>query len=119
MDQATWRQVGPVLLSILIIIVVAIVRSYSRTLAAITATMPVVVPLSLWIVWSSSRGDRATVQQYTGVLLSGIGGTVAFIVTLWLAARAGWRLGPMLGVGYLVWAVVVAGLMLAWRMLGG
>jgi hypothetical protein len=118
MDQTVWRQVGPVLISILVIILVAVLRAYSRTLAGITATMPIVIPLSLWIVWSSTGGDRGTVQQYTGVLLSGILGTVGFIVTLWLTARAGWRLPPMLAVSYLVWAATV-GLMLALRRLVG
>ena len=118
MSQDVWRQVGPVLFSIVVIIAVAVIRAYSRTLAGITATMPIIIPLSLWIVWSSTGGDRATVRQFTGVLLSGMVGTVGFIVTLWLTARAGWRLAPMLGVSYLVWAAIV-GLMLALRRLMG
>ncbi len=56
-----WQQVVPVVASILTIIVIAVVRVYSKTLAAITATMPVTIPLALWIVYSGSSGDRTTV----------------------------------------------------------
>ena len=37
----------------------------------------------------------------------GILATVAFLVTAWLAARAGWKLVPTLGAGYLTWGVCV------------
>jgi hypothetical protein len=103
----TWRQAGPVLLSMLVIVVVAIVRDHSRTAAAITATMPITIPLSLWIIYSGSRGEAAAVRQFTDTLPAGILGTVAFIAAVWLGARAGWRLLPMLGAGYAAWAVVL------------
>jgi hypothetical protein len=119
MPQDTWRQIGPVLLSILVILVVAVLRTYSRTVAAITATMPVIIPLSLWIIWSSTGGDRATVQQYTGTLLAGILGTLGFILALWLTARAGWRLPSMLAVSYLVWAATVGLILAVRRLMGG
>ena len=59
------RQILPVIVSILIIIAVAILRNYSKTLAAIFATMPINIPLSLWIIYRNrtplqifSRGSR-------------------------------------------------------------
>ena len=42
--------------------------------------------------------------------------TVIFILVVALAARAGWRLAPMLAAGYLVWGVCL-GLTLAVRRL--
>ena len=61
----TWRQVVPVLISIVILIVIAIVRASSKTLAAIISTMPVTIVLSLWIVYAAEGGDQASVVNYT------------------------------------------------------
>ena len=97
------RDVGPVIVSILIIIAVAIVRSYSRTAAAILATMPINVPLAMWVVYSGVGGDRTIMAQFTQSMLIAIIPTVIFILAVALAARAGWSLVPMLSAGYLVW----------------
>ncbi|MEJ5200076.1 MAG: hypothetical protein WHX53_14240 [Anaerolineae bacterium] len=100
----TWRSVGPVIVSILIIIAVAVVRAHSRTAAAVLATMPINVPLALWVVYAGAGGDRAIMEQFTRAMLIAIGPTVLFILVVWLAARAGWRLVPMLAAGYAAWA---------------
>jgi hypothetical protein len=34
--------------------------------------------------------------------------TIGFVVTVWLAARAGMKLAPMLLVGYGVWGIILA-----------
>ncbi len=99
----TWRNLGPVIISIMIIIAVAVVRAHSRTAAAVLATMPINVPLALWVVYSGAGGDRAIMTQFTHSMLLAIGPTVVFILVVWLAARAGWRLAPMLAVGYTAW----------------
>jgi len=99
-----WRDVGPVIVSTLIIITVAIVRAHSRTAAAVLATMPINVPLAMWVVYAGAGGDRATMTQFTQSMLVAIGPTVIFILVVWLAARAGWGLVPMLAVGYVAWA---------------
>ena len=107
-----WRDVGPVIVSILIIIAVAIVRSYSRTAAAMLATMPINVPLAMWVVYSGAGGDRTIMAQFTQSMLIAIGPTVIFILVVWLAARAGWRLAPMLAAGYLVWGICLGAALL-------
>ena len=117
MNQDTLRQVGPVILSILVIIAVAVVRNYSRTLAAVTATMPVSIPLSLWIIYSGYDGDRQQVQQYTDALPMGLLSTLAFTVAVWLTARAGWKLWPMIGAGYGAWGVSLGIMLLIRRIL--
>ncbi len=99
-----WRNVGPVVVSILIIIAVAILRAHSRTAAAVLATMPINVPLALWVVYAGAGGDRTVMAQFTQSMLIAIGPTVLFILVVWLAARAGWRLVPMLAVGYCAWS---------------
>ncbi|OQA40788.1 MAG: hypothetical protein BWY52_02777 [Chloroflexi bacterium ADurb.Bin325] len=108
MQTDTWRQVAPVLVSMLIILAVALLRNHSRVLAGILGTMPINVALSLWIVYSGARGERSNIQQYTDTLPYGILGTVAFILAVWLAARAGWKLLPMLAIGYVAWGATLA-----------
>jgi hypothetical protein len=115
MNQDTLRQVGPVVLSILVIIAVAVIRNYSRTLAAVTATMPIAIPLSLWIIYSGFDGDRKQVQEYTDALPIGILSTLAFTVAVWFASRAGWKLWPMIGAGYAAWGVSLGVMLLVRR----
>ena len=67
MNQDTWRQIGPVLLSVL------------------------TIPLSLWIIYTGAKGDRATVSQFASALPLGIVGTVAFTAAVRLAVRADHR----------------------------
>jgi hypothetical protein len=98
-----WRQIAPVGISVLIIILVAVVRAYSKTLAAITATMPITVPLALWIVYVAEGGDQAAILHFTESLFIGVVATATCVVAMWLAAQAGWGLVPIIIVGYLAW----------------
>jgi hypothetical protein len=103
-----WNKFLPVVISILVIILVAVLEKYSKLFAAVTATMPLNIPLALWIVYASTRGDQAAVQEFTSSLLMGIIPTLAFLITIWLAARSGMKLGPILVVGYAMWGTVLA-----------
>ena len=100
------RQLLPVVISILIIIAVAVLRNYSKTLAAIFATMPINIPLSLWIIYSADSSQPA-MASYSFSLVIGLIPTVVFIIVAWLAFRAGWTLLPTLGIGYAVWGVLL------------
>jgi hypothetical protein len=99
----------PVVLSILIIILVAILERHSRWIAAITATMPLGAPLALWIVYASSQGETSTVTDFSFNMFLGVLPTLGFLIVAWIAARAGWRLGPIIISGYAAWG---AGLLL-------
>jgi len=99
------QDVVPVILSVVVIILVAILEKQSKLFAAITATMPLGVPLALWIVYSANAGDKQVVSQFSLSLLLSLLPTLAFVVTIWFAARAGMKLVPMLLSGYGVWAV--------------
>ena len=50
------QDILPVLVSIAVIVLVAVVEKQSKLIAAITATMPMTAPLALWIVYSSADG---------------------------------------------------------------
>jgi hypothetical protein len=99
------QRVIPVILSIVVIILVAILEKQSKLFAALTATMPLTAPLALWIVYSSNAGDKTAVSQFSLSLILGILPTMAFLITVWLAARAGTKLVPMILTGYAVWAI--------------
>jgi hypothetical protein len=105
--NVNWQEIGPVVISILIIIVIAVVRAYSKTLAAITATMPINIMLALWIIFAAEGGERTTMVRFTGAMVVGVGATLACVVGMWLASRAGWRLVPTIGAGYLAWGVTL------------
>jgi hypothetical protein len=102
-----WQEIFPVIVSVIIIVLVAILQRQSRALAAILVTMPIISPLSVWIIYSGARGERQVVSQYTQGMVVGIIPTLFFIVTLWLASRAGMKLVPMLAVSYGIWVVVL------------
>jgi hypothetical protein len=97
----TTRQILPVAISVLVIVSIAVLRAHSKTMAAITTTMPLKIPLAVWIIYSVE--GSAPIPSFTGSLLIGLGATVIFTVVLWLAARAGLGIIPMLGVAYLAW----------------
>jgi hypothetical protein len=112
-------RVLPVVVSILIIIAVAVLREYSKTFAAIAATMPINVPLALWIAFSAGDTDQSARIQFAEGLLIGIMPTVLFLVVAWLAVRAGWSLGPTIAAGYAVWGMSLLALIGLQRVLGG
>jgi hypothetical protein len=102
------QDILPVVLSIVVIVLVAVLEKQSKLFAALTATMPLAAPLALWIVYSSNAGDRTTVAQFSLSLLLGLFPTLAFLVAVWLAARAGMKLMPMMLTGYGVWVLGAA-----------
>jgi hypothetical protein len=112
------QNVLPVLISIVVIILVAVLERHSKLVAAITATMPLSAPLALWIVYASAGGDRATMAQFSRGLLIGLIPTIGFMVAVWLTARAGLKLAPMMLVGYGVWGIVLVVVVVMRRSLG-
>ena len=109
-----WSRVLPVVFSIGIIILVAIIREHSRTFAAIAATMPINVPLAMWIVFSGDN-DPTSRAAFSQGLLIGIFPTVMFLIVSWLVVRAGWTLIPTLVAGYLAWGLGLGALLIIRR----
>ena len=113
-----WQDVVPVVISMSVIVLVAVLQKQSKLVAAITATMPMTIPLTLWIVYSSSKGEKTAVEGFTRSMVLGIIPTMTFTVAAWLGARAGWKLLPILGAGYAAWGVTLLILMTLRRWLG-
>ena len=112
------QDVLPVLLSIVVILLVAILEKQSKFAAAITATMPIGATLAIWIVYSANSGDKETMKVFNGSLLIGIIPTIGFLIVAWLASRAGLKLVPMLLVGYIAWGTLLGLLVLLRRLFG-
>ena len=107
----SWQEISRILVAFVVIVAVTVVQKQSRLIAAITATMPINIPLALWILFSSTGGDGSSMKEFTQSLVLGIFPTVGFLVTVWLASRANMRLAPMLLMGYAVWGAGVLILM--------
>lgn len=97
----------PVLVSVLIIVSVALLEKQSKLVAAMTATMPIKVPLALWVVYAANQGKQETMEEFSRSLVVGIIPTLGFLVAAWFASRAGLKLVPTLLIGYGVWGMGV------------
>jgi hypothetical protein len=114
----SWQEISRILVAWAVIVAVALLQKQSKLIAAITATMPVNIPLAMWILYSSAGGDGASIKEFTRSLVVGIFPTVGFLVAVWLAARADLKLGPTLLAGYAVWGAGVLIVMLLQKRLG-
>ena len=112
------QEILPVLVSIVVIILVAVLQRFSKTVAAVTATMPINIPLSIWIIYASSAGDHSTMTHYANGLLAGIIPTVAFVVATGVAARLAFHLPSTILFGYATWAVALLVVIYLQRLLG-
>ena len=112
------QDILPVLLSIVVIILVAVLEKQSKFAAAITATMPIGATLAIWIVYSANSGDREIMKDFTTGLLMGIIPTIGFLLAAWLSSRAGLKLVPLLLVGYIVWGVLLGLILILRRIIG-
>ena len=113
-----FQKVVPVVLSVLVIVLVAVVQERSRWAAAILASMPLSAPLALWIVYSATGGDHEKAAEFAGSMVLGVLATCGFVLGTWWALRRGWPFGWVLGVGTLVWLSCLGGGRLVQRFFG-
>lgn len=103
-----WSRIAPVLVSIGIIIAIAVLRQYSKTFAAIAATMPINVPLGMWIVYAGAEDaaeKQAALTEFGEAALLNIFPTVIFILIGWQMSKAGHPIIATIFAGYLGWAL--------------
>ena len=100
-----WQEIVPVVISVAVILLVAALEKQSKLVAAVTATMPLTMPLALWIVYAANQGERVVVEKFTQGLVLGILPTVVFALAIWVGARLGLKLGALLILGYAAWGV--------------
>jgi uncharacterized membrane protein (GlpM family) len=100
------ERVVPVVLSVLVIVLVAVVQERSRHLGAIIATMPLTAPLAMWIVFSATQGDQRQSAEFTGSLILGSIASLAFVGACWLGFRQEWGFPLTVLFGAAVWLVL-------------
>ena len=110
------EKIIPVLLSVVVIVLVAIVQEKSRFFAAILASMPLSAPLALWIVYSSTAGDHEKTAEFAGSLVVGVLATLVFVIGTWLGLRQRWPLAGALAAGGAGWLAFVAGVPILLRL---
>lgn len=101
------QKIIPVVISVILIVLVAIVQERSRSAAAILSVMPLAIPLAAWIVYSASGGDHEQTADFVKSMLVGLFATIAFVVACWFALRARWAFPLSIGAGFAAWAAVV------------
>lgn len=113
-----WGRVAPVIVSILIIIAVAILRNYSKTLAAIFATMPINIPLGLWVVAGGGEMANDALAGFANDMFWNMFPTMLFIGVVVLGVKANWTLVTSILAGYAAWGVSMVALSLVRGWLG-
>lgn len=106
------------IVSICIILAIAILRQYSKTIAAIAATMPINLPLGLWIVASSSENSQVALSEFSEALVLNLLPTMIFMIVVWQMTRIGYGLVPSILAGYAAWAVGLGAIYLLRSVLG-
>lgn len=106
----SFQKIFPIFTSIAIILVVAVLRDRSRALAAVLATMPINIPLALWIVSSGAGGDAQVSAEFVRSLVISLIPSWAWLGVVFLGIRAGWGVLWAIGAGYGVWVMLIAGL---------
>jgi len=102
------EKILPVVISVAIIVLVAIVQERSRDLAAILAVMPLTVPLAAWIVFSASGGDHQQTARFVGSMFAAYAPTAIFVAALWYGLRQGWSFPLVIVVAFGAWAGLAA-----------
>ncbi len=103
----TLARTAPVIVSILIILAVAYLRDRSRTLAVIFGTMPVNLPLTLWITFGGIDDSQGAITDFVRSLLWALIATFLWLIVVWLIVRSGWGLLIAVASGYAAWGVLI------------
>lgn len=101
-------RIVPVVLSVLIIVLVAIVQGRSRYLGAMIATMPLTAPLALWIVFSASQGDQRQTAEFAASMLIGVAGAFVFVLACWVGFRQEWGFLATLAIASAIWLAIAS-----------
>jgi hypothetical protein len=102
------EKVLPVVASVIIIVLVAIVQERSRALAAVLAVMPLTVPLAMWIVFSASGRDYQQTAHFVRSMIPGYLASIAFVVACWYGLRQQWPLPVVMVFAFGLWAALAA-----------
>jgi hypothetical protein len=103
-----WDKVAPVLIAIVIIIAIAIISEYSKTLASITAVMPINIPLGMWVAVAGQENPNEYLADFSRLVAINLIPALFFVAAAWGIARAGYGLVPTIAGAYTVWGIALA-----------
>ncbi len=106
--MVSWQKAIPVVSSILIILAVAFLRERSKTLAAILATMPINIPLGLWVLFGAGDADPALVALFLRALLPGLVASLVWVGVVFALVQVGFGLWLSVLLGYAAWGALIA-----------
>ena len=98
-------QVVAILVSIGIIILASIIGSRYPSLIGVIASMPLTVPLSIWVVHQGSGGDYGVMSRLVSGTLWGLILTLLFVLAVKMVFDRKLPVGPAIIIGYGVWLV--------------
>jgi cytosine/uracil/thiamine/allantoin permease len=101
-------KIVPVIASVVIIVLVALVQGRSRELAALLAVMPLTVPLAAWIVFSASGNDYEQTADFVRAMVVGYLATVVFVIACWYGLRQHWPFALVIAFAFGVWGALVS-----------
>lgn len=100
-----------------VITIISLVGERYRTMAGILASMPVILPISLAIIFLNTQGDHLRTAEFTRAATIGLIGTGIFLLVAWWALNRQWPLWLVIGAGYVGWAAFLLLVRLATRLL--
>ena len=102
----SFSRLFPILASIGIILLIAVLQERSKFLAALLATMPLTAPLALWVVYAANRDKPEQVTAFTASMIPGIIATAAFVVACWVALKLRLPFPLVILGGYAIWGLI-------------
>jgi uncharacterized membrane protein (GlpM family) len=100
-----------------VIILVSVLQEKSRFVAAVLASMPLMAPLALWVVFAGSNGDHEKSAEFVAAMVPGVIATLGFVVGTFVALKYRLSFPWVLASGAASWLVVLsAGRLLQWFM---
>ena len=114
-SYGSWRREGcvgrqqliAVVASIGVIILVSVLQQRSRFFAAVLASMPLMAPLALWVVFAGSNGDHQKSAEFVSAMVPGVIATLGFVVGTYVALRYQLSFPWVLALGAASWLVVL------------
>lgn len=78
-----------------------------RHLAGLVSAMPLIIPLTMWIVFTNAGHDYQKTAEFAGGAVVGVLGTAVFSIICYFLLRARLHFALVLAGGYAGWALAV------------
>jgi hypothetical protein len=100
-------RLAQIAISLAVIVLVTWIGDRQRHIAGLISAMPMTIPLTMWIVFSNTRGDYPKTSEFAGGALTSILGTVVFVFVCYLLLRVRLHFALVIAGGYAAWFVVI------------